>query len=150
MVIALNLFGTEQGRCRIKAAAHVGFAGDVYAHNIVVDASGKATLLDYGERWSLQTCGQSSAQLSVTVYPLSQWSTHAGASFFYKPDTLPYEAQEVRAFGLFLSDLLARMDGGAHGGAARQKLEDTARACLDCDPLKRPAFAAVAAALGSG
>ena len=74
---------------------------------------------------------------------------HAGASFFYQPDTLPYEAQEVRAFGLFLSDLIARMDGSAHGGAARQKLEGTASACLEPDPLKRPAFAAIAAALAS-
>ena len=32
----------------------------------------------------------------------------AGASFFYQPDTLPYEAQEVRAFGLLLADMAAR------------------------------------------
>ena len=73
----------------------------------------------------------------------------AGASFFYKPHTLPYEAQEVRAFGLFLSDLIARMDSGMQGGTARQKLDDIATACLVEEPMKRPAFAAIAAALGS-
>ncbi|KAK9909089.1 hypothetical protein WJX75_007005 [Coccomyxa subellipsoidea] len=47
--------------------AHCICHGDVYAHNILVDAGGHATLLDYG------------------------------ASFFYKPGTLPYEAQELTA-----------------------------------------------------
>ena len=145
----------ENGQWRTRstaaqtAAVHVGFAGDVYAHNIVVDASGKATLLDYGQCWLLQSCGLSSAQrASDGVLCITSGVFHAGASFFYQPDTLPYEAQEVRAFGLFLSDLIARMDGSAHGGAARQKLEGTASACLEPDPLKRPAFAAIAAALG--
>ena len=37
---------------------------------------------------------------------------------------------------------------GARGSAAGRKLEGVASACLDGDPAKRPAFAAIATALG--
>ncbi|KAK9862504.1 hypothetical protein WJX84_009525 [Apatococcus fuscideae] len=53
--------------------------GDVYAHNILPDAEGNAVLCDYG------------------------------ASFFYDKGPVPWEAQEVRAFGLFVNDMLARL-----------------------------------------
>ena len=33
----------------------------------------------------------------------------AGASFFYKAGDVPYEAQEVRAYGLLLHDLVSRL-----------------------------------------
>ena len=35
-----------------------------------------------------------------------QGSLSAGASFFYQKGPVPYEAQEVRAFGLFLTDMV--------------------------------------------
>ncbi|KAK9811060.1 hypothetical protein WJX73_010040 [Symbiochloris irregularis] len=55
--------------------------GDLYAHNVLADKQGHAVLCDFG------------------------------ASFFYKPeDTTAFEAQEVRAFGLFLKDINARLD----------------------------------------
>ena len=116
------------------AAVRVGSAGDVYAHNIVVDASGKATLLDYGQRPSLQTLVRLSSPAHGLSAPRFTAVCRAGASFFYKPGTLPYEAQEVRAFGLFLSDLIARIDWGAHGSPTRQKLEGVSAACLEATP----------------
>ncbi|BDA41958.1 probable leucine-rich repeat-containing protein 7 at N-terminal half [Coccomyxa sp. Obi] len=94
--------------------AHCICHGDVYAHNILVDNEGHATLLDYG------------------------------ASFFYKPGTLPYEAQEVRAFGLFLSDMLARVEGADKASSVRAGLEDIAAGALHKDPLGRPSFEAIA------
>lgn len=41
---------------------------------------------------------------------------HAGASFFYQPGGAPFEAQEVRAFGLMLADMAARIPGVGVGG----------------------------------
>ncbi len=69
----------------------------------------------------------------------------AGASFFYKPGTLPYEAQEVRAFGLFLSDMLARVEGTEKASSVRAGLEDIAAGALHKDPLSRISFEAIAA-----
>ena len=40
--------------------------------------------------------------------PILAWP--AGASFFYAAGTVLYEAQEVRAFGLLLQDLVFRID----------------------------------------
>ena len=34
----------------------------------------------------------------------------AGASFFYQEDNVPYQQQEVRAYGLLLKDLVARLE----------------------------------------
>jgi hypothetical protein len=84
----------------------------------------------------------------------------AGASFCYARDApAPYEAQEVRAFGLLLADLVARLapaaparpppapvpgppdaGGVALGGA----LAGVAGECLAAAPAQRPAFAALA------
>ncbi len=69
----------------------------------------------------------------------------AGASFFYKPGTLPYEAQEVRAFGLFLRDMLDRLEGPDKAAAMRASLEEITASALEVDPGKRPTFETIAA-----
>ena len=57
---------------------------------------------------------------------------------------MPYEAQEVRAFGLFLADMLARIRGSSHPDA-RQALSDIKAACLLEQPRERPPFKTLAA-----
>jgi len=37
---------------------------------------------------------------------MTAWLWCTGASFFYEKGPVPYEAQEVRAFGLFLTDMV--------------------------------------------
>ena len=69
---------------------------------------------------------------------------HAGASFFYKPGTVSYETQEVRAFGLFLSDLLARMDACDNDSLASTALGGIRAACLNSAPAERPRFQQIA------
>ena len=63
----------------------------------------------------------------------------AGASFFYQPDTLPFEAQEVRAFGLLLADMAARIAaaGWSRGGGsdARHNGTDTSGAAADASTM---------------
>ena len=63
----------------------------------------------------------------------------AGASFFYQPDTLPFEAQEVRAFGLLLADMAARIAaaGWSRGGGsdARHNSTDTSGAAADASTM---------------
>jgi hypothetical protein len=71
--------------------------------------------------------------------------TVAGASFFYKPGTLPYEAQEVRAFGLFLSDMLDRLDNASRDAPAVGQLREIAAQSLQPLPQQRPGFADIAA-----
>ncbi|DBB02073.1 TPA: hypothetical protein ACH3X1_000645 [Trebouxia sp. C0004] len=66
--------------------------GDVYGHNVLADEEGNSVLCDYG------------------------------ASFFYQAENLPYEAQEVRAYGLLLHDLVSRLKQ-----ADDQSSKDTAR-----------------------
>lgn len=39
-----------------------------------------------------------------------------GASFFYEAGGLPFEAQEVRAFGLLLAEMADRISSGGGGG----------------------------------
>ena len=78
--------------------------------------------------------GLKSASANSSVYH------HAGASFFYKPGTVSYETQEVRAFGLFLSDLLARMDACDNDSLASTALEGIRAACLNSAPIERPCF----------
>ena len=68
----------------------------------------------------------------------------AGASFFYKPGTVSYEAQEVRAFGLFLADLLARMDACDNDSLASTALQGIRAACLNSAPAERPRFQQIA------
>jgi len=87
----------------------------------------------------------------------------AGASFCYVRDApAPYEAQEVRAFGLLLADLVARLapaapawpspartpaaerDPDAGGVALGGALAGVIGECLAAAPAQRPAFAALA------
>jgi len=49
------------------------------------------------------------ADTGVTIRDQSYMTTLlrcTGASFFYEKGPVPYEAQEVRAFGLFLTDMV--------------------------------------------
>ena len=69
---------------------------------------------------------------------------HAGASFFYEAGAIPYDAQEARAFGLFLADLLARMDPQDEGSMASTALQGIRDACLNSVPSERPAFQRIA------
>lgn len=68
----------------------------------------------------------------------------AGASFFYEQGTIPYEAQEARAFGLFLADLLARTDPQDEESMASSALHGIKAACLNPVPSERPAFQQIA------
>lgn len=71
--------------------------------------------------------------------------TCAGASFFYEKVMIPYEAQEARAYGLFLADLLARMDARDQESLASSALQGIKGACLNPAPAERPRFAQIAA-----
>ena len=94
--------------------------GDVYAHNVLADAEGNAVLCDYG------------------------------AAFFYarsSPLAAAYEGQDARAFGLFLRDLVARVDIGFDGLEAaldaQKQLLLLAAQCTTGPPARRPRFGAV-------
>lgn len=120
----------------------------MYAHNIVVDTAGHATLLDYGAlpsdaKW---TCALPMCVPGRPSGLSAQCRPPAGASFFYRPGTLPYEAQEVRAFGLFLTDLVARVQPSSHA-ETRRALTNIVTECLLDKPLQRPGFKALAARL---
>lgn len=71
---------------------------------------------------------------------------HLGASFFYLPGSVPYEAHEVRAFGLLLEDLVSRTrtdvatfppDQDSYG-----VLQDVVLLCIDNNitAAQRPSF----------
>ena len=68
----------------------------------------------------------------------------AGASFFYQPGSVPYEAQEVRAYGLFMADVVARshMHEGQAAGV-RDGLAALADSCVRTPARQRPAFAKI-------
>ncbi|KAL4857990.1 Plant intracellular Ras-group-related LRR protein 5 [Chlorella vulgaris] len=92
--------------------------GDVYAHNVMASEEGHATLCDYG------------------------------ASFAYhKGGAVPYEAQEVRAFGLMLADMVQRLDIDFKGMdqvlKAQQDLLSLVQQCVSGPPIRRPTFGAV-------
>lgn len=92
--------------------------GDVYAHNVMADEGGHATLCDYG------------------------------ASFpYHKGGPVPYEAHEVRAFGLMLADMVQRMDIAFQGMEAlleaQRELLALVQACIGAPAVKRPTFGAV-------
>jgi hypothetical protein len=59
----------------------------------------------------------------------------AGASFFYQLDTLPYEAQEVRAFGLLLADMAVRITaaGSSNSGNGDASHTGTAKSSVAAD-----------------
>jgi hypothetical protein len=52
---------------------------------------------------------------------------HAGASFFYKKGgPVPFEGQEVRAYGLLLNDMIQRLDVPFEGEEHFQRGEGVA------------------------
>ncbi|KHA72925.1 protein kinase [Pseudomonas chlororaphis] len=94
--------------------------GDLYAHNILLNESGDCLLGDFG-----------------------------GASFHAIADTEQTRALqriEVRAFGILLGELLARIDSGL-SDELRVLLEELERRCCQADVLERPGFAEVNAVL---
>lgn len=99
--------------------------GDLYAHNILVNAEGHSILSDFG------------------------------AASFYQPTQIPtaqaLEQVEARAYGCLLEDLLDRhIPSEANPGAAAatiSRLRQLQRACMDSDPSQRPRFARICQAL---
>jgi serine/threonine protein kinase len=90
--------------------------GDLYAHNILWNEHGDCLLGDFG-----------------------------GASFHAITDNLETRALqriEVRAFGVLLEELLARIDSGL-SDADRLALEALQRRCCQADVLARPGFGEV-------
>ena len=70
----------------------------------------------------------------------------AGASFFYQPGGLSYEAQEVRAYGLLLKDLVSRIRVSSATNQTDQDnhktLQETVLLCTDSTSAtsQRPGF----------
>ena len=90
--------------------------GDLYGHNILLNEHGDCLLGDFG-----------------------------AASFHATTDTLETRALqrlEVRAFGVLLGELLARIDSGL-SDERRGVLEDLERRCCQADVLARPGFSEV-------
>lgn len=90
--------------------------GDLYGHNILLNEHGDCLLGDFG-----------------------------AASFHATTDTLETRALqrlEVRAFGVLLGELLARIDSGL-SDERRGVLEDLERRCCQADVLARPGFSDV-------
>lgn len=93
-------------------------AGDVYAHNIMLEGEAHAVLCDFG------------------------------AAFCYDRDAAGgfWEAMEVRAFGLFMQGLVQHIIGSNSGssgntGVVVQQLYVLVDKCLAEDPAARPSFA---------
>ncbi|GAX81710.1 hypothetical protein CEUSTIGMA_g9138.t1 [Chlamydomonas eustigma] len=112
--------------------------GDVYAHNILVDTAGKAIVCDFG------------------------------ASFCYEEGQRGFwQSMEVRAFGLFLQDLInqvslenpifslgrkeeeAALQAGMDGPALVEQLKSLAKWCLCLVPAARPSFSELETALAA-
>ena len=90
--------------------------GDLYGHNILLNEHGDCLLGDFG-----------------------------AASFHATTDTLETRALqriEVRAFGVLLGELLARIDSGL-SDERRAVLEELERRCCQADVLARPGFSEV-------
>ena len=90
--------------------------GDLYGHNILLNDQGDCLLGDFG-----------------------------AASFHSTTDSLETRALqriEVRAFGVLLEELLARIDSGL-SNERREVLEELARRCSQADVLGRPGFSEV-------
>jgi hypothetical protein len=95
--------------------------GDVYAHNIMFDDHARPVICDFG------------------------------ASFCYSADADPgrfFERMEVRAYGLFMHDVVARISGdaGAVDGfqthnSVVQQLQQLVQLCLADSAMQRPRFA---------
>ncbi|KAF6263001.1 hypothetical protein COO60DRAFT_1698969 [Scenedesmus sp. NREL 46B-D3] len=89
--------------------------GDVYAHNIMADGQARPVVCDFG------------------------------ASFCYSAAADPgrfFERMEVRAFGLFMGDVVARISeqAGVADGASQQ-LRHLVQQCLAGSAMQRPLFA---------
>lgn len=94
--------------------------GDLYGHNILLNDQGDCLLGDFG-----------------------------AASFHTTADTLETRALqrlEVRAFGILLGELLARIDSGL-SDEGRQVLEALEQRCCQPDVLARPGFGEISLAL---
>lgn len=90
--------------------------GDLYGHNILLNDQGDCLLGDFG-----------------------------AASFHSTTDSMETRALqriEVRAFGVLLEELLARIDWGL-SNERREVLEELARRCSQADVLGRPGFSEV-------
>lgn len=90
--------------------------GDLYGHNILLNDQGDCLLGDFG-----------------------------AASFHSTTDSMETRALqriEVRAFGVLLEELLARIDSGL-SDERREVLEELARRCSQADVLGRPGFSEV-------
>lgn len=97
--------------------------GDLYAHNILwKPGSGEAMLSDFG---------------AATLLPVGRPELRRALL-----------ALEVRAFGYLLEELVAHAQRGAGDAPVWTVLGDLMRACLQTDPLVRPAMDGVAFALG--
>lgn len=110
------------------AAAHLHakgiMHGDLYAHNILVNATGDSLLGDFG---------------AASFYPTSD-STFAAA----------LEALEVRAFGCLLEDLLDHCHGEDLAQQDRcDRLRQLQRDCMNPTPASRPRFAKICSILSS-
>ncbi|VEF11779.1 Serine/threonine protein kinase [Pseudomonas fluorescens] len=107
-----------------SAAAHLhgqGIThGDLYGHNILVNARGECLLGDFG-----------AASFRATTD---------------SEETRALQRIEVRAFGVLLGELLARVDPGL-STERRQALEDLEQRCCQPDVLARPGFREVIEAL---
>lgn len=100
--------------------------GDVYAHNILTDSEAtKVMLCDYG------------------------------AAFFYKTgkNMPPYEAIEVRSYGLLLQDMLQRLsvdfEGMERTLESQKQMLILAQVCLNIQSAKRPKFSEIVRQLKS-
>lgn len=90
--------------------------GDLYGHNILLNDQGNCLLGDFG-----------------------------AASFHSTTDSMETRALqriEVRAFGVLLEELLARIDSGL-SNERREVLEELAQRCSQADVLGRPGFSEV-------
>ena len=76
-----------------------------------------------------------SSDRTVACVVMTGAHSFAGASFFYQPDTLPYEAQEVRAFGLLLADMAVRITaaGSSNSGNGDASHTGTAKSSVAAD-----------------
>ncbi len=94
--------------------------GDLYGHNILLNDEGDCLLGDFGAA-----------------------SFHATTD---NVETRSLQRIEVRAFGVLLGELLARIDSGL-SDERRGVLEDLQRRCCQADVLGRPGFSEVSAVL---
>ncbi|MBC3779586.1 leucine-rich repeat-containing protein kinase family protein [Pseudomonas sp. SWRI99] len=96
--------------------------GDLYGHNILINDQGDCLLGDFGAA-----------------------SFHATAD---SPQSRALQRLEVRAFGVLLGELLARIDAGL-SVERRVALEELERRCCQADVLERPGFSEISEVLES-